>query len=87
MRNLTLAIAFGFATAAMFAPAPAKAEEMLKSIGKCWVNDHKANYGWGDCPREPARAAKASKASAEPQKHPTAAVGARAPASASRTRA
>ena len=67
MRNFTVATAFAFAIAATFALASAKAEEMLKSGDKCWVDEHKGNNGWGDCPREQSkRAPKASKASTEP---------------------
>ena len=67
MRSFTVATAFAFAIAAMFALASAKAEEMLKSGDKCWVDQHNGNNGWGDCPREQSKkAAKASKASAQP---------------------
>ena len=64
MRNFTVATAFAFAIAAMFALASAKAEEMLKSGDKCWVDQHNGNNGWGDCPREQSKKApKAAKAS------------------------
>jgi hypothetical protein len=80
MRNLTVATAFAFAIAAIFALAPAKSEEMLKSDGKCWVDEHKGNNHWGDCPREQStKAPKASKASAQAPKRPSAAAGASAP--------
>jgi hypothetical protein len=74
MRNFTVATAFAFAIAAMFALAPAKAEDMLKSSGKCWVN-----YAWADCPREQSRAPKASKASVAPSRRPSAVAGTKAP--------
>jgi hypothetical protein len=65
MRNFTVATALALAIAAMFALASAKAEEMLRSGDKCWVDEHKGNNGWGDCPREQSkRAPKAAKASA-----------------------
>ena len=71
MRNFTVATAFAFAIAAMFALASAKAEDMLKSQGKCWVNIGNTGYGWGGCPREQSkRAPKASKVSAEPPSRP-----------------
>ena len=71
MRSFTVATAFAFAIAAMFALASAKAEEMLKSGDKCWVDQHNGNNGWGDCPREQSKkAAKASKASAQPPSRP-----------------
>ncbi len=25
--------------------------EMIMSDGKCWVDNHGTNYGWGSCPR------------------------------------
>jgi hypothetical protein len=50
LRNFTVATAFAFAIAAMFALSSAKAEDMLKSSGKCWMDDHKANYGWSGWP-------------------------------------
>ena len=66
MRNFTIATAFAFSIAAMFALASAKAEDMLKSSGKCWVN-----YAWADCPREQSkRAPKAAKASAQSPSRP-----------------
>jgi hypothetical protein len=75
MRNFTLATAFAFAIAAMFVLASAKAEEMLKSGDKCWVDEHKGNNGWGGCPPEQSkRAPKASKASAVPPSRPRAAA-------------
>jgi hypothetical protein len=71
MRNFTVATAFAFAIAAMFAPASAKAQEIFKSGDKCWVDQHKGNFGWGDCPREQSkRAPKATKASAQPASRP-----------------
>jgi len=71
MRNFTVATAIAFAIAAMFALAPAKAQQMLKSGDKCWVDQQKANYGWGDCPREQSKKApKASKVSAGPPSRP-----------------
>ena len=72
MRSFTVVTAFAFAIAAMFALAPsAKAQQMLKSGDKCWVDQHNGNNGWGTCPREQSkRAPKASKASAEPQSRP-----------------
>jgi hypothetical protein len=64
MRNFTLATAFAFAIAAMFAVASAKAQGMLKSGDKCWVDQRVGNNGWGDCPREQSKKApKAAKAS------------------------
>jgi hypothetical protein len=83
MRNFTVATAIAFAIAAMFALAPAKAQQMLKSGDKCWVDQQKANYGWGDCPREQSKKApKASKVSAGPPSRPrpaAAAAGTSAP--------
>jgi hypothetical protein len=80
MRNFTVAIGFAVAIAAMFALAQAKAEDMLKSGGKCWMDDNKANFGWADCPREQStRAAKASKASAKPPSRLRPATSTRAP--------
>jgi hypothetical protein len=71
MRNCTLATAFAFAIAAMFALASAKAEGMLKSADKCWVDQHVGNNGWGDCPREQSKKApKAAKASATAPSRP-----------------
>jgi hypothetical protein len=71
MRNFTLATAFAFAIAAMFALASAKAEEMLKSGDKCWVDQRVGNNGWGDCPREQSKKApKAAKASATAPSRP-----------------
>jgi hypothetical protein len=64
MRNFTVAIGLAFAIAALFALAPAGAEDMLKSSGKCWMDDHKANFGWADCPREQSTKGKAARASA-----------------------
>ena len=71
MRNFTVATALAFAIAAMFALASAKAEEMLKSGDKCWVDQHNGNNGWGDCPREQSkRAPNATKASAQAPTRP-----------------
>jgi hypothetical protein len=71
MRNFTLATAFAFAIAAMFALASAKAQGMLKSADKCWVDQHVGNNGWGDCPREQSKKApKAAKASATAPSRP-----------------
>jgi hypothetical protein len=71
MRSFTIATALAFAITAMFALASAKAEEMLRSGDKCWVDQHNGNNGWGDCPREQSKkAAKASKASAVPPSRP-----------------
>jgi hypothetical protein len=71
MRNLTVATALAFAIAATFALASAKAEEMLRSGDKCWMDQHVGNNGWGDCPREQSkRAPKAAKASAQSPSRP-----------------
>jgi hypothetical protein len=71
MHNLTVASCFALAIAAMLALAPAKAEDMLKSNGKCWVD-----YAWTDCPREQSTRAKGSKASVtRPTQSPRAAAG------------
>jgi hypothetical protein len=31
--------------------ASAKAEDLIKSDGKCWLNTSNGNYGWADCPK------------------------------------
>jgi hypothetical protein len=80
MRNFTVAIGLAFAIAALFALAPATAEDMLKSSGKCWMDDHKANFGWADCPREHSTRAKAARASVtQPPQRPSAPAATRAP--------
>jgi hypothetical protein len=31
--------------------ASAKADDMIMSDGKCWLNTSNGNYGWADCPK------------------------------------
>jgi hypothetical protein len=47
MRKFTIVTAFAFA--AMFALAPAKADQIV-SGDKCWLDTDKTNYHWGACP-------------------------------------
>jgi hypothetical protein len=71
MRYFAIAAGFAFVITAMFTLSLAKAEDMLKSQGKCWVNTGNTNYGWAACPSEQSkRAPKASKVSAEPPSRP-----------------
>jgi hypothetical protein len=72
MRYFAIAAGFAFVITAMFALSPAKAEDMLKSGDKCWLNSNpNRNPEWGACPREQSkRAPKAIKVSAQPPSRP-----------------
>jgi hypothetical protein len=76
MRHFAIAAGFAFVITAMFALSPAKAEDMLKSQGKCWLNSNpNSNPAWAACPQE-AKVVKvahhkgSAKVSAEPPSRP-----------------
>jgi hypothetical protein len=70
MRYFAIAAGFAFVITAMFALSPAKAEDMLKSGDKCWLNSNpNRNPEWGAC-QQSKRAPKAIKVSAQPPSRP-----------------
>jgi hypothetical protein len=52
MRYFVIAAGFAYAITAMLALGSAKADDMIKSDGKCWLNTSNGNYGWAGCPKE-----------------------------------
>jgi hypothetical protein len=51
MRYFAIAAGFAYAITAMLALGSAKADEMIMSDGKCWMNTSNGNWGWTDCPK------------------------------------
>ena len=76
MRYFAIAAGFAFVVTAMFALSSAKAEDMLKSGDKCWLNSNpNSNPQWAACPTQ-AKVIKvahhkgSAKVSAEPPSRP-----------------
>jgi hypothetical protein len=52
MRYFLIAAGFAYAITAMLALGSAKADDMIMSDGKCWLNTSNGNTGWADCPKK-----------------------------------